>query len=117
MNLSPIILNDGTIPENMVMMCFQISTNSPASWGVTIKIVDREEAVFKQLHPLLREKYLGQYVAIYQDKLIDHDANQVVLYWRVKERYPDEFVWIAPVGETSEETYVLRSPRFVESAS
>jgi uncharacterized protein (DUF1778 family) len=80
-------------------------------------IVAREEAAFKRLHPMLREKYLGQYVAIYQGKMIDHDPDQVALFLRTKERYPDEFIWIAPVGEKPEETYVLRSPRFVENGS
>jgi hypothetical protein len=80
-------------------------------------LVAQEEAAFKQLHPMLREKYLGQYVAIYQGDLIDHDPDQVTLFLRTKERYPDEFIWIAPVAEEPEETYVFRSPRFIENGS
>lgn len=80
-------------------------------------IVAKEEAAFKRLHPMLREKYLGQYVAIYQGKMIDHDPDQVALFLRTKKRHPDEFIWIAPVSEEPEETYVLRSPRFVENGS
>jgi hypothetical protein len=80
-------------------------------------IVDKEETAFKRLHPMLRKKYLGQYVAIYQGELIDHDPDQVALFLRIKEIYPDEFIWIAPVGEEPEETYVLRSPRFVENGT
>jgi hypothetical protein len=80
-------------------------------------IVDREEAAFKRLHPMLRDKYFGHYVAVYQGELLDHDEDQVALYLRVKEQYPDEFIWIAPVGEEPEETYVLHSPRFVESSA
>ena len=67
--------------------------------------VAREEAAFKRLHPMLRENYLGQYVAVYQGELIDHDADQVALYLRVKKEHPGEFIWIAPVGEGPEETY------------
>ena len=76
-------------------------------------IVDREEVAFKRMHPVLREKYPGQYVAIYQEELIDHDVDQVALYLRVKEQYPGQFVWIAPVNDEPEETYVVHSPRFV----
>jgi hypothetical protein len=83
--------------------------------GENALAVDREEAAFKRLHPMLREQYFGQYVAIYQGKLIDHDSDQVALFIRTQEKHPDEFVWIAPVGEEPEETYVLRSPRFVEN--
>jgi hypothetical protein len=45
---------------------------------------------------------------------VDHDADQVALFLRVKARYPDEFVWIAPVQETAVEEYIIRSPRSVE---
>lgn len=83
--------------------------------GENALAVDREEAAFKRLHPMLREQYFGQYVAIYQGELIDHDSDQVALFLRIQEKYPDEFVWIAPVGKEPEETYVLRSPRFVEN--
>lgn len=80
-------------------------------------IVAKEEAAFKRLHPMLRENYLGQYVAVYQGEMIDHDPDQVALFLRTKKRYPDEFIWIAPVREEPEEIYVLRSPRFVENGS
>ena len=53
---------------------------------------------------MLSDKYLGQYVAVYRGELIDHDVDQVALYLRVKEQYPGEFIWIAPVGEAPEET-------------
>jgi hypothetical protein len=87
------------------------------SGGENDLAVDREEAAFKRLHPTLRERYLGQYVAIYQGELIDYDSDQVALFLRIQEKHPDEFVWIAPVGEEPEENYVLRSPRFVENGS
>jgi hypothetical protein len=76
--------------------------------------VTREEAAFFRLHPELWQNYPGQYVAIHNEALIDHDADQVALYLRVKARYPDQFVWIAPVKETAVEEYVARSPRAVE---
>jgi hypothetical protein len=77
--------------------------------------VDREEAAFYRLHPELWQKYPGQYVAIFQSKLIDHDEDQLVLFHRVKQKHPGEFVWIAPVREEPIEEYVMRSPRFVEN--
>ncbi len=79
--------------------------------GNSESAVDREEKAFRQLHPILREKYLGQYVAIYNGELIDHDIDQVALYLRVKDRLPGKFVWIAPVREQPIEEYVIRSPR------
>lgn len=78
--------------------------------------IDREEAAFRRLHPALRRKYLGQYVAIHGGELVDHDTDQVALYLRVKDNFPNRFVWIAPVREKPEEEYVMRSPRLVETA-
>lgn len=63
------------------------------------------------LHPMLKEKYLGQYVAIYQGKLIDHDAEHADLYRRIDDQYPDEFVWISLVEEEAISTLSFRSPR------
>jgi hypothetical protein len=77
--------------------------------------VAQEEAAFYRLHPELWQKYPGQYVAIHNEEVVDHDADQVALYLRVKARYPGQFVWIAPVKETAVEEYVARSPRSVES--
>ena len=77
--------------------------------------VDREEAAFRRLHPSLRQQYAGQYVAIHGGELIDHDTDQVALFLRMRQQYPNQFVWIAPVRETPEEIYQMRSPRLAES--
>ncbi len=77
--------------------------------------VDQEEAAFHRLHPTLRQQYAGQYVAIYGEKCVGHDPDQVALFLRMRERYPHEFVWIAPIQETPEEIYQMRSPRFADS--
>ena len=71
----------------------------------------REEAAFRQLHSSLHKQYAGQYVAIYNGQLIDSDSDQVVLYRRIRQQYPGEFVWIAPVNESPDEVLVFRSPR------
>lgn len=70
-----------------------------------------EMQVYLALHPLLKEKYLGQYVAIYQGKLIDHDLDHEALYTRIDAEYPDEFVWISLVEEEAIPTLIFRSPR------
>ena len=77
--------------------------------------VDREETAFHRLHPVLRQQYAGQYVAIYGGECVDHDPDQVALFLRMRERHPHEFVWIAPVRQTPEEIYQMRSPRFADS--
>jgi len=75
----------------------------------------REEKAYWLLYPKLREKYLGKYVAIHQEELVDHDEDQLELYLRIREKYGKEFVMITPVNEKAqEEVYTFRSPRLIE---
>jgi hypothetical protein len=78
--------------------------------------IDDEETAVKQemqayiiLHPMLKEKYLGQHVAIYGGKLIDADPDYGELYQRIDAQYPDQFVWLATVEEEAMPTLTFRS--------
>lgn len=73
----------------------------------------REKAAYLKLHPMLKGKYFGQHVAIYQGELIDVDTDYGQLYERIRARYPNQIVWLATVTEDPIETIVVRSPRFV----
>lgn len=74
--------------------------------------VARERTAYLALHPLLLEKYPGEQVAIHHGQVVDHDKDGVALSLRVYARFPDEFVWIAPVKPEPLEEWVVRSPRF-----
>ncbi|MEM7537795.1 MAG: DUF5678 domain-containing protein [Chloroflexota bacterium] len=73
--------------------------------------IEREAQAFRRLHSSLLERYNGRYVAIYHEELVDYDDDQVALYLRIDEKYPDEFVMITPVNEEVEEVFHFRSPR------
>ncbi len=72
----------------------------------------REAAAFQRLYPTLYPQYVGTYVAIYNEQLIDNGADQVALYRRVRQQYPGKFVWIAPIKDSPTEVLYFRSPRF-----
>lgn len=74
--------------------------------------LEQEKIAYIKLHPLLKEKYLGQHVAIYQGELIDHDRDYGMLYERIRQQYPREVIWLATVKEEPIETIHVRSPRF-----
>ncbi len=78
--------------------------------------VEREMQAYIALHPRLKEKYLGQHVAIYDGKLIDVDEDYGALYQRIDAQYPDEFVWLATVEEEAMPTLIFRSPRLLPTA-
>lgn len=73
----------------------------------------RERAAFTALHPTLLTQYPGEYVAIHNGALVDHDKDGLTLSLRVHQRFPHEFVWIAPLKAQALEEWVVRSPRFM----
>ena len=74
-----------------------------------------EMYAYMELHPMLKEKYFGKYVAVYKGELIDIDEDFDTLYDRIDARYPDEFVWMSKVEEEPIPTLFFRSPRFMRN--
>jgi hypothetical protein len=76
------------------------------------RIIRKEADAFRNLHPELMVKYPGEYVAIYQGQVIDHDTDQLALFLRIDEQFPHTPVLIQQVLPEPEEVYTIRSPRF-----
>lgn len=66
---------------------------------------EREKAAFHRLHHSLLEQFPGEYVAIYEGRLIDHDGDRVALLERIEATHPDVFVLIRPVKPEPEIVY------------
>ncbi len=77
-------------------------------------MMEIERQAFITMHPRLVEKFLGQYVAIYQGNLIDYDSDELALVDRIQEKYPDEVVLITEVLSNPERVLHFRSPRFIK---
>ncbi|MEM7531265.1 MAG: DUF5678 domain-containing protein [Chloroflexota bacterium] len=73
--------------------------------------LNREKEAYNRLHPLLKEKYFGKNVAIYKGELVDVDEDYISLYRRIREKYPDDVLWLSPVKEEPIGTVHPRSPR------
>lgn len=73
----------------------------PSEW-------EAEFEAFQQMHPVWRDQYAGQYVAVYGGQLIDHDTNFAHLLGRISALYPDAFVLIRPIQEEPEIIYEHR---------
>jgi len=74
-------------------------------------LMKREIAAYKTIHSDLVQDYLGQYVAVYQGKLVDNDLDPVALHKRVIANYPDQVVLSRKVQVDSEPVLYMRSPR------
>lgn len=81
-------------------------------WASPDPDVDRAMEAYIAMHPRLMGSHAGQYVAIYQGRLIDHDDELSQLLARIEKQYPDEFVWLTRVEPEAIPALTYRSPRF-----
>ena len=76
----------------------------------------REEAArYRAQHSALLPIYGGQYIAMRNGEVIDHDTELGVLYQRVRERYGDEPVLMTPVTPEPMPVGHMRSPRLADT--
>lgn len=77
------------------------------------RLLQRESEAFRALHKDLIAAHAGEFVAIYDGRLVDYDRDQEALLLRINTAYPTVPVLIKQVAPDLEETYLIRSPRFV----
>ena len=70
-----------------------------------------ESARFRAQHSQLRAAYLGEYVAMRNGEVLDHGSDVQQLYQRIKDRFGDDAILIAPVTDAPAPIYQMRSPR------
>lgn len=73
--------------------------------------LEREAEAFRRLHPELLKTIPDEFAAVFQGQLIDHDADQLVLFQRIEAAYPGQPVLIRQVRSEVEQTIIVRSPR------
>jgi len=75
------------------------------------RAMQRESDAFRAMHPDLLLHYPNEYVAIFQQKIVDHDVDQLNLFKRIEQQYPDIPVLIKQVLPEPDEVYTIRSPK------
>lgn len=70
---------------------------------------EQEAKTFLSMHATWQEQYTGEYAAVYQGELVDHDLDFGALLARIETRYPNDFVLIRPLREEPEIVYRHRS--------
>lgn len=76
-----------------------------------LKQIEREQKAYEAQHNHLLETYPGQYIAMRQGQMVDHDMDRTRLGQRVRSRYGNETILITPVRREARQTIVVRSPR------
>ncbi|HEY7067567.1 MAG TPA: DUF5678 domain-containing protein [Chloroflexota bacterium] len=72
--------------------------------------IDREAEAYTRLHCGLRDKFLGQWVAIHDGQLVDHDADSGALYHRIRAKFGRTAVLIRRVSERPDDEIWIRTP-------
>ena len=85
-------------------------------WEAKERKIEREMEAYRTMHAQLKQRFLGQYVAIHNGELVDHDADRRALSRRVRQKYGSVAVLITPVEERPEREFVMLSPRFERGA-
>jgi hypothetical protein len=70
---------------------------------------DRQKAAFKQIPPLMLERYAGQYVASINGEIVDSDNNLATLARRFSATHGDADVYVSRVHGHSN-PLVIRTP-------
>ncbi len=77
----------------------------------------QEELAYRAMHAELMARYAGEYVAIYQEQLVDRDRDELALLRRLDAQYPNEVVLMKQVRPLPEPELCFRSPRLVRNGS
>ncbi len=72
--------------------------------------LDAEIATYEMMYPELRQKHLGQWVAVHEQKLVDHDSDRAALYKRVRATYGRTAILIRQVTEQPDNETWIRTP-------
>ena len=75
------------------------------------RAMEQEAEAFRRLHRDLLGTIPGQFAAIYQGQLVDHDPDQLAVLRRIEARYPGLPVLLRQVRAEVEQTIMVRSPR------
>lgn len=90
-----------------------LSEHSTAEKAPPADPLDREVAFFEEQHDHLVEKFLGQYIAMYQGQVIGHHTDLESLITNVYKTHTNTPILFRQVRETLPPTLFFRSPRMV----
>jgi Arc/MetJ family transcription regulator len=71
-------------------------------WELDRRKISEESRTYQQRHAELKAQYLGQYIAMHNGQVADHDVDVVVLRQRVRQRFGRKPVMITLVEDVAE---------------
>ncbi len=80
-------------------------------WQEWHRIIEEESKRFQEKYTQLLAQYAGEYVAMRNGAVIDHDAELPALHQRIRAQYGTEPILMAPVTTQPIQKFKIRSPR------
>ena len=103
-------------PVTEVLAETLVSAFPPLHVNSNREAMQQEVAAFEAMHPDLWKQYAYQYVAVFQQKVIDYDIDELALVERIDKKYPEAVVLIRQVLPQLPQALVFRSPRLVNQS-
>ncbi|MBI1879477.1 MAG: hypothetical protein HYR94_14870 [Chloroflexi bacterium] len=73
--------------------------------------IETEKQQFLSQYAQLKQIYLGQFIAMHQGQVVDHDSNFEILHRRIRQKYGREAILMRRVEEEPDRPLMWRSPR------
>lgn len=86
-------------------------TDQETPTGIWEARISAEAATWYTRSDAARAPYVGQYVAVLQGEVVDHDVDRVALAQRIRARYPETPVLITAAEARAPREFLIRSPR------
>ena len=85
-------------------------------WELDRRQISEESTIYRQRFAELKAQYLGQYIAMHNGQVVDHDADFQALRQRIRQRFGRTPVMITLVEDVAERPLVRHGFR-METAS
>jgi len=83
------------------------------TWELDRRKVSEESQAYQQRHAELKAQYLGQYIAILDGQVVDHDTDFMALRQRLHQQFRRTPVMITLVEEVAERSIACHGFRMV----
>lgn len=74
-------------------------------------IIAKEQATYERQHPELCVRYAGEYIAMHNGDVVDHDVDRIALRKRIRKSFGNQSVFVTPVLEEPVQVIHVRGLR------
>jgi hypothetical protein len=121
--MNSLILNRSDLVERLQQVAIEEATSAEELLdravaefleNVALQKLKDETLAFEQMHSQLVQQYLGEYVAVHNGAVVDHDVDARSLHLRIRARFGQMPILLRQITEDVElPELIVRSPKLV----